>query len=359
MPNVQFFFEHKLSGADFKKHKAWFAKQSKSNSKSPADDEVEVDFDLMIGADGAHSATRQHLMKYQRLDYSQEYIDTLWCEFHIPARNTSNDDSRFPISPRHLHIWPGQEFMFIAIPSFDGTFTCTLFMPTLYYAQLEEQPSNIPHFFDQHFPGVSDLIAPADLIASFQRNPHLPLISIKTSPYHFSDSVVIVGDAAHAMVPFFGQGMNAGLEDIRVLFSILDQHSSDRQDDHPDPDTISLSKSLTPAQRHAALLAYSIYRQPDAHAINDLALQNYMEMRAAVTSPFYKLRKRLEESLSIYVPRLGWRTKYARVSFSNERYANVVAQSERQGNLLMLGLASLVASPVLVGALLCWQRWRK
>ncbi len=122
MPNIKFFFNHKLTGADFKKNKAWFTiSRGKTSTSGTRDEEIEIDFDFLIGADGAHSAARYHLMKYTRMDYQQEYIDTLWCEFHIEARKVrlgEDPESRFHISPHHLHIWPGKDFMFIAIPSF-------------------------------------------------------------------------------------------------------------------------------------------------------------------------------------------------------------------------------------------------
>jgi kynurenine 3-monooxygenase len=123
MPNVKIFFNYKLTGADFRKNRAWFETMGGKSSKNQSDvryKEVEVAFDLLIGADGAHSAARYHMMKYTRMSYQQEYIDTLWCEFTISAKDHGKDDpeSRFAISPNHLHIWPGQQFMFIAIPSF-------------------------------------------------------------------------------------------------------------------------------------------------------------------------------------------------------------------------------------------------
>jgi hypothetical protein len=122
MPNVKLIFNHKLTGANFKNHKAWFEVIGSTDmTNTGRNREIEVDFDLMIGADGAHSAARYHMMKYARMDYQQEYIDTLWSEFKIEAKSVppgEKNDARFSISPNHLHIWPGKDFMFIAIPSF-------------------------------------------------------------------------------------------------------------------------------------------------------------------------------------------------------------------------------------------------
>jgi kynurenine 3-monooxygenase len=197
---------------------------------------------------------------------------------------------------------------------------------------------------------VTSLIPPADLIASFHRNPHLPLISIKCKPYHYGASAVIVGDAAHAMVPFYGQGMNSGLEDVRILFDIIDKHAR--------MDELSTGP-VASASRERALSEYSAVRVPDAHAINDLALQNYVEMRASVLSPAYKLRKFLEEAVSKYLPSLGWQTKYARVSFGNERYSDVMARSEYQGRVLMRGFVSLMGLPFLAGGIFLLLRYRR
>ncbi|KAF3017848.1 kynurenine 3-monooxygenase, mitochondrial precursor [Neopestalotiopsis sp. 37M] len=354
MPNVKFFFNHKLTGADFKNQKAWFEKRGPKGTLDRGE-EIEIDFDFMIGADGAHSAVRYHLMKYVRMDYQQTYIDTNWCEFTIQPNSTAAGDdpkAKFKISPNHLHIWPGKQFMFIAIPSEDGSFTCTLFMPSSNFAELEADSSKIPDFFDHHFPGVTSLIPRDELISSFVTNPHLPLISIKCTPYHFSSSVVVLGDAAHAMVPFYGQGMNAGLEDVYTLFSVLDKHSAQETND---PEGRSLTDPSI--QRASALAEYTEVRTPDAHAINDLALQNYIEMRASVLSPTYRLRKALEELLSKYVPSLGWQTKYSRVSFSNERYSEVIAKSDHQGKVLIRVLQVLLFG-TLAGSAVGLRYWR-
>lgn len=120
MPNVKLFFNHKLTGADFRSRRAWFEARDVVLSPSGRPREIEITFDLMIGADGAHSAVRYHMMKFTRMDYQQEYIDTLWCEFRIEAKDDTKceaQEPRFRISPNHLHIWPGRDFMFIAIPS--------------------------------------------------------------------------------------------------------------------------------------------------------------------------------------------------------------------------------------------------
>lgn len=141
------------------------------------------------------------------------------------------------------------------------------------------------------------------------------------------------------MVPFYGQGMNAGLEDVRILFSFLDSY---------------------PNEREKALEAYSNFRKQDAYAINDLALRNYTEMRASVTSPLYKFRKYAEENLSVWFPRLGWKTQYSRVSFGNERYSEVVRKSERQGRLLVvwaLGLGMPVFGGFLGAVVYGGTRW--
>ncbi|KAK8103514.1 Kynurenine 3-monooxygenase [Apiospora kogelbergensis] len=342
MPNVKFNFNHKLTGADFKRRVAWFEVRNPETSADGRPKEVEVSFDFMMGADGAHSSVRYHLMKYIRMDYQQEYIDTLWCEFQIkPKSRRHNQHSaleRFAISPNHLHIWPGKQFMFIAIPSEDGSFTCTLFMPSANYATLEADSSKLPSFFDQHFPGVTSLIPPKELIASFEANPHLPLISIKCKPYHFGSAAVILGDAAHAMVPFYGQGMNAGLEDVRTLFALLDKHEATEESNDPrDP-----APADPTVQRRAALAEYSA---------------NYVEMRASVLSPTYRLRKALEEWLSVYVPRLGWQTKYSRVSFSNERYSHVIARSDHQGRVLTRVLQFAFWTPLVLG-LVGFRYWR-
>jgi kynurenine 3-monooxygenase len=395
MPNVKIFFDHKLAGADFRRNLAWFEHRHQDAPPNPrypsrptgkpGVTEIEVPFDFMIGADGAHSAARYHLMKFSRMTYQQEYIETVWCEFHIPARDTE-EGPEFALSPNHLHIWPGgDDDMFIAIPNTDRSFTATLFLPGARFEQLDRaHDAVLPSTFRTHFPGVvPQLISEADAVRQFRTNRHLPLISIKCHPYHHGGSVVILGDAAHAMVPFYGQGMNAGMEDVLQLYGCLDRllppadPASPAADLPPPPadpreagpadllPSLTSSPGPSPAQRDSrrawALTMYTRERHPDAVAICDLALANYEEMSSHVTSPAYLVRKWAEERLHAYLPRwLGWgATQYARVSFGTERYSVVRDEARRQqGRLRAAGAvagAGLVCAGV-VGAVRLWRR---
>jgi kynurenine 3-monooxygenase len=354
MTNVKFFFNHKLVGADFKRNLAWFERRTSASDATTATtmnqnispSEIEVSFDFMIGADGAHSAVRYHLMKFARMNYQQEYIDTIWCEFHMTPE-TSSGEPTFKISPNHLHIWPCGSFMFIAIPSADKSFTCTLFMSASKFQELDDNPQDLIPFFEKNFPGVvPDLISKTEVQHQYNNNPHLPLISIKCKPYHYKSSVVILGDAAHAMVPFYGQGMNAGLEDVRVLYNHLDRYAEDYSDESVE------------RRRGKALSEYTQSRHPDAVAINDLALRNYQEMSHDVNSSMYLLRKFVEESLDAYLPSIGWATQYSRISFGNERYSEVEKAEKKQGTI-MLAIIGLIAGTL--GSWIAWRilRWNK
>lgn len=370
MPNVKIFFQHKLTGADFAKKKAWLEDLSSAAlATGKRATEIEIGFDLLIGSDGAHSNVRYHLMKFARVDFKQDYIDCLWSEFTMdadPASIAYPDGYR--IHPNHLHIWPAGTSMFIALPSLGGTFVCTLFGSVSLFSELEkaaaadtnDKGSRFITKFTTLFPGVTDHIPPATLLSQFRSNPHLPLLTIKCTPHHFGSSAVILGDSANAMVPFYGQGMNAGLESVSVLFDIIDRSKfaqsrqeagfSEAHHDDGDIDWQDPEHCLA-----AALREYTVTRTPDAHAVTELALGNWREMRSGVVSTRYKLRKWVEETLDKWVPGLGWKTQYSRVSFGRERYSVVVDQVERQGRVLGL-LANSMGLGVVGGA--AYYVWR-
>merc|ERR1719427_1109641 len=168
----------------------------------------------------------------------------------------------------------------IALPNQNKTFTLTLFMPYWKFDEVKTD-EDVMNFFEAEFPDSIPLIGKEKLLKDYRTNPVGNLISIKCSPYHYSDKVAILGDAAHAMVPFYGQGMNCGFEDCLVFHEILDKHGSDLK---------------------SGLIEYSSTRNPDAESIIDLAMYNYLEMREHVNSPFFILRKKVDNFLHWIAP---------------------------------------------------------
>ena len=193
---------------------------------------------------------------------------------------------------------------------------------------------------------VPNLLDPESLEEQFLKNPHSSLLDIRCSPYHLEDCGIIIGDAAHAMVPFYGQGLNTGLEDVRVLFeNFLDKASP------PKEEALNTMKRVLPGMtyldRSHALAQYSKTRQLDLHVINELALANYRDMRTGATSYTYRSRKWIEEHLSLWVPWLGWATLYHRVAFENVPYSQVRDLAKKQGRIL--GVMAMGLLVMLVG----------
>uniref|UniRef100_A0A8C3VI12 Kynurenine 3-monooxygenase n=1 Tax=Catagonus wagneri TaxID=51154 RepID=A0A8C3VI12_9CETA len=211
----------------------------------------DVTCDLIVGCDGAYSTVRTHLVKKPRFDYSQQYIPHGYMELSIPPR-----DGQFAMEPNYLHIWPRDTFMMIALPNMDRSFTCTLFMPFEEFEKLLTS-HDVLAFFQKHFPDSLHLIGREALAQDFFLLPAQPMVSVKCSSFHFQSHCVLMGDAAHALVPFFGQGMNAGFEDCLVFDELMDKFNND------------LSMCLP---------EFSRFRIPDDHAISDLSMYNYVEV---------------------------------------------------------------------------------
>ncbi|ORX71174.1 kynurenine 3-monooxygenase [Linderina pennispora] len=280
--NVRMHFNHEFQQADF--------------------DAGRADSDLIVGADGAYSRVRQRLMAKVMLNYSQTYIEHGYCEFSMPPRNGD-----FAISPSHLHIWPRQSFMLIALPNQDKSFTVTLF------DQLKTGQDAV-EFFRANFPDALDLMGADKVASEYMVNPKGSLMYVKCTPYTYKNRAVVIGDAAHAMVPFYGQGMNCGFEDIEELDKIMLSVARDGMSDD---------------QILRALDTYSSKRTKDASAIVDLALDNYVEMRAKVIDYAYLARKHLEGLLHRVFPK-HIIPLYTMVSFTSIPYAAVIGRWQRQ-----------------------------
>ncbi len=269
---------------------------------------IEPASELIVGADGAYSAVRTRLQKSGRFDYEQSYLDHGYKELTIPPA----DDGGWRFDQHALHIWPRHDFMFIALPNPDGSFTGTLFLPFEGDPSFEtlDEGGEVEALFADQFPDVAPHLP--DLADEFFTHPTGSLVTIRCEPYHHQAGVVLAGDAAHAVVPFYGQGMNASFEDCFVFDQLLEEF--DRE----------WSKVLP---------AFSRRRKPDADAIADLALYNYVEMRSKVADPGFLFRKELEQRLHEWFPR-AWRPLYSMVTFSTIPYAEAQDRAEAQKRML-------------------------
>ncbi|MEE2834415.1 MAG: NAD(P)/FAD-dependent oxidoreductase [Myxococcota bacterium] len=266
---------------------------------------------LTIGADGIFSAVRGKMQRSARFNFDQLYISHGYSELTIPPAA----DGSFQMEAEALHIWPRHDFMLIALPNFDGSFTVTLFMRfdpdeagNPCYAELKSAEDVIA-FFEREFPDATPLIE--NLAEDFLGRPPSPLCTVRCSPYHKGEKVVLLGDAAHAVVPFYGQGMNAAFESARLLDELLATHA---------PDT------------GAALRAYSAQRVDDGHAIRQLALDHFADMSSSTADDVFLQARALEVHLENHLP--DYKSLYGMVSFSNIPYAQAVAKAKRQGELL-------------------------
>ncbi|WP_294825178.1 NAD(P)/FAD-dependent oxidoreductase [uncultured Flavobacterium sp.] len=275
-------------------------------------------YDIVFGADGAFSRVRHRMQRQNMFNYSQEFLNTGYKELHIPA----NSDGTHKLDKNSFHIWPRGEFMLIAMPNLDGTFTCTLFMPFSGENSFEalRDKETLVAFFAQYFPSTTDVIP--DLAEDFFKNPTSSLVTMKCYPWTFEDKVALIGDACHAIVPFYGHGMNAGFEDITILSQLMQQHGDDWK---------------------AIFREYEESRKPNADAIAELSYRNFMEMSSDTANPLFILRKKIEKRFSEKYPD-KWLPLYSRVTFSHRPYAEALALGDRQKAImdeimLMEGLA--------------------
>lgn len=267
-----------------------------------------VEYDILIGCDGAGSRVRRQIMSAINGESSSEFLEHDYKELTIPA--TANGEHK--IEREALHIWPRGGFMLIALPNLDGSFTVTLFMPKKGSPSFEsiEQSDELQAFFQSEFPTALDLIP--DLATEFYGNPTGRLGTLRCEPWYFGDSAMILGDASHAIVPFHGQGMNAGFEDCAILSSMLDEADHDWK---------------------SVIAEFSRIRKPNADAIADMALENYITMRDSVRDEQFQLKKEVGFELERRLPN-RFIPRYSMVMFHTIPYADALARGLIQEEIL-------------------------
>jgi kynurenine 3-monooxygenase len=294
---VEFRFEEKVWDVDLPEAKVYTGDSEKGEWK-------EYPFDLIFGCDGAFSRVRHKMQRRSRFDYSQDFIDVGYKELTIPA----NIDGTHKLDKNSFHIWPRGKFMFIAMPNLDGSFTCTLFMPfegEISFESIKTKKDAV-HFFNTYFPNVKNEIE--NLTEDFFKNPTSAMVTMKCYPWTYWDKVALVGDSAHAVVPFYGQGMNAGFEDIFVLDEIIQELGDDWE---------------------KIFDTYQKRRKPNADAIAELSYRNFVEMSSKTADANFLLQKKIEKHFSAKHPD-KWIPAYSRVTFSERPYAEALAAGDAQ-----------------------------
>ena len=310
--SVEFRFDHRLSGLDHERGELRF--------ETP-DGPATVEHDVVIGADGAYSVVRERLTHVEGTDFSQTFLPWGYKELSIPAR-----DGNFALDDGALHIWPRGGSMMIALPNFDRSFTATLFWPNdgpSGFAGLDSDDA-ITARFRRDYPDALALMP--DLPEQFRAHPVGSLVTVHCWPW-VRGRTALIGDAAHAIVPFYGQGMNCGFEDVVELDRCLAETGDDWS---------------------TALPRYAERRRPNSDAIADLALDNFVEMRDRVASPVFRTQKRAEHAVERRLPE-HFVSLYELVSFSTVPYSEVRrrASHTRQAAKAVGATAAAVSAGVL------------
>lgn len=265
-------------------------------------------YDMIFGADGAFSRVRHRMQRQNRFNYSQFFLNTGYKELNIPA----NADATHKLDKNSFHIWPRGEFMLIALPNLDGSFTCTLFMPFEGENSFEQLNTKelVQQFFEKHFPDTIAVIP--ELVTDFFKNPTSSLVTMKCYPWVFKDKIALIGDSAHAIVPFYGQGMNAGFEDVTILAEMMNTYGNDWE---------------------KVLDEYQKSRKPNADAIAELSFRNFLEMGTQTADENFLLQKKIEQHFAKKHPE-KWLPLYDRVTFSHDPYAKALEIGDKQHALM-------------------------
>jgi kynurenine 3-monooxygenase len=338
-PSVRLFFDRRCTGLDLKHMKVELASGESTEH---------VPYDALIGADGAYSAVRSTLQKQERFNFQQEYLSHGYKELTMPPA----EGGGFRMEKHALHIWPRHSFMMIALPNSDGSFTCTLFWaydgPNSFGAIRSE--ADLLRFFEQQFPDA--LPHMPTLVEDYFQNPVGPLVTMCCQPWHMDGHVVLLGDAAHAVVPFLGQGMNAAFEDCTVLARCLEsgrregeKGTGEREKGGRGEGELGLGRAFEDFERR---------RKVHADALADMAVANFYEMRDHVASRWFLIRKKLQILLYTLFP--TWYVPlYNMIQFTTTPYAEARQRARHQERVVRwVGIAGLVVV-VVVAVLLLWR----
>jgi kynurenine 3-monooxygenase len=327
-PNVRVHFNHKCTDVDLDTATAQLSKTNGSSvvaGVSPANAEaqlIQVSGDAVIGVDGAFSAVRQSMqLNIANFQYDESYLAHGYKELTIAP----GPDGSWCMEKNALHIWPRKSFMMIALPNPDGSFTCTLFWefegPRSFATTKTD--NDVRQFFAQEFPDAVPLMP--TLLDDFRENPTGSLVTIRCAPWFYRDKVCLLGDAAHAVVPFYGQGMNAAFEDCVVLDECLEKF---------------------PENREHAFAEYFSRRKENTDALADLAIGNFIEMRDKTASKTFRAKKRLDHLLEAALPEI-YLPLYTMVTFTRIPYAAAAKRARAQDLLVYTSL--IVISAILIG----------
>jgi kynurenine 3-monooxygenase len=313
-PSVRFNFGRRCAGFDPQAGTVQLAQGQTLTTNVPVN--------VLVGADGAYSAVRLQMQLLGQFDYRQDYLSHGYKELHMPP----GPGGTFRMEKNALHIWPRRSFMMIALPNQDASFTCTLFWPlegANSFAALKTD-EDIRSYFKDQFPDAVPLMP--TLVEDYWKHPVGSLVTVRCHPWHVGDKAVLLGDAAHAVVPFLGQGMNAAFEDCTVLSQCLAEHGPDWE---------------------AAFRAFESRRKVHVDTLAELCLENFIEMRDKVGSRTFLLKKKIENLLHKVFPRF-YLPLYTMVSFTTIAYAKARQRARRQNWIVLSVLALLCLLVVLV-----------
>lgn len=294
-------FNQLCTDVDFKSNTVIF-----ENTKTK--ENTAIKSDIIIGADGALSEIRTKMVEKLNHDFHLNKIEHSYKELLIP----SGENNQHLIDKNALHIWPRGEFMLIALANLDGSFTCTLFAPTIGKNSFENlnTKKEVESYFNTIFPDFTKLIP--DLYKQWQTNPTSSLGIVRTFPWNVNDTALLIGDAAHATVPFYGQGMNCGFEDCRILDELLDKWQEDFA---------------------SCFKEYSEVRKPNGDGVQDLSMHNFVVMRDKTADANFLLQKKIEQKFANLYPD-KWVPLYSMVSFTNISYAEAWKIGMKQESMM-------------------------